>query len=527
MPEGPPSPPSPARTEARARLEAGLLVVAALAAVASVVTRAAMGVFNHDVGWTLEAAGRLLDGGSIPRHVFDNNPPLIYWLSVPVVGLARALGVPPLVAWDAVTLALCAGVAFALYRLLTGAGTWRRAPAMAATGAALTALLVLPQASFGQRDHLVAALLVPYVTAVGLTATGRSPAPRARAALAFAAAVAIALKPFYALVWLLAEAWLAASPAGPRHGLRGALARRDNQIIAAAGALYVAAVLVFTPGWLEAAQVAASLYGAYAEGVPWPNAAAAALALAGTLALVVRQPPAVAPLARALLLAALAGYAVVHVQGMGFSYHFIPAGVLTALLLAILLLGIDGPTWDALLRVPASMRPALLLVVAAALGAVSAAGYAARPAQATAAARLAQLFRAEAPGEAVFVMSSSVPPAYPAINLAGVRSASRFSCLWPAPGLYADAPADARPFPYRPLADRGPTERAFVDAVVADLTRDRPRLILNHRAPHKQGFGATRFDYLDYFLTDPRFEALFRAYEPRPAVGTFDVYRRR
>jgi hypothetical protein len=46
---------------------------------------------NHDAGWYLYASGAILDGAKIYRDLIDINPPLIFWLNIPPVWLARLL----------------------------------------------------------------------------------------------------------------------------------------------------------------------------------------------------------------------------------------------------------------------------------------------------------------------------------------------------------------------------------------------------------------------------------------------------
>jgi len=46
---------------------------------------------NHDSGWYLYAAGAFMDGAKIYRDLIDINPPLIFWLNIPPVWLARLL----------------------------------------------------------------------------------------------------------------------------------------------------------------------------------------------------------------------------------------------------------------------------------------------------------------------------------------------------------------------------------------------------------------------------------------------------
>jgi hypothetical protein len=72
----------------------------------------------------------------------------------------------------------------------------------------------------------------------------------------------------------------------------------------------------------------------------------------------------------------------------------------------------------------------------------------------------------------------------------------------------------------------GPIERYALDAVVEDMESLPPELIIVDRSAIKQGFGISSFDFLSYFLQDPRFSALFEDYWKLFDIGDFRVYKR-
>ena len=47
------------------------------------------------------------------------------------------------------------------------------------------------------------------------------------------------------------------------------------------------------------------------------------------------------------------------------------------------------------------------------------------------------------------------------------------------------------------------------------------------RSPDKQAFRHSDFDFLSYFLRDPRFARIFKAYDDLGSVGPYRVYKRR
>ena len=91
---------------ALALLLVGLTVAAQLTALAT-----------PDTGFLLYAAGRMLDGAHLYRDIVEINPPLILWLNLPVVWVARRLHVSDLhlyVLATAIAVAALASTAYAL-----------------------------------------------------------------------------------------------------------------------------------------------------------------------------------------------------------------------------------------------------------------------------------------------------------------------------------------------------------------------------------------------------------------------------
>jgi hypothetical protein len=71
-----------------------------------------------------------------------------------------------------------------------------------------------------------------------------------------------------------------------------------------------------------------------------------------------------------------------------------------------------------------------------------------------------------------------------------------------------------------------PLERWFVDAVVEDLERASPTMILALRpGPDRPPYGLRRLDFIEYFLRDRRFARLFRRYTFERQVGQYWIFR--
>ena len=78
----------------------------------------------------------------------------------------------------------------------------------------LLAFVLFPLAGqdFGEREHLVLALVIPYLLLAAMRSVGRDVTRRQAAGLGLLAGLAFALKPHFLLVWLLVEGYLARHP---------------------------------------------------------------------------------------------------------------------------------------------------------------------------------------------------------------------------------------------------------------------------------------------------------------------------
>lgn len=487
--------------------------------------------FNHDVAWILYASGRLMDGARLYIDVVDNNPPLVFWLSAIPVAASRLFGATDALAYNIFVLCIAALSIWTCDAVLKRA--WKPAtkgyrPAVASLLA--TAFLALPGYEVGQRDHLMCMLVMPYIFAsAGRMASDVELPRRILLPIGVCSAIGFMLKPFFLLLWVVFEAHLFFSKPGKR-----AWKRLDNLIIVALLAALGAITLVFASEYLRIARMAVDVYGAYSEmsGFLTTSPVLIAAPLAASLLYFLFRPfPRTSELCLCLLIAMVVFLLTAVAQFKGFAYHFVPALTASAALGGLALLGFVeklGESGKIAAAAGPAARGALILLITLLVGQRLA--YAAdrtvwrdrEPARQS----FIDAVTAQAGGKTVVVFSTDLRPAFPAVNLAGARWASRFSCYWLIPGLYSPEERATVPFPYRDPAQMGDTERYFIDSAIEDMTRWPPDLIVVDRRPVKQAMGLTAFDFLVYFMRDTRFAKMFEAYREVGALGPFVFYRR-
>ena len=473
---------------------------------------------NHDVAGLLLFTERWLAGDRLYLDLVDVNPPLVFILSALPVGLARLSGIP-------------LGVAFMLslfgFVALCAAMAWRRLP-RPLSGAQLPMLAALaPVAVFGygagmagQREQLLVMACLPWLLDAAARADAAIGARRSLPA-ALLAALFLCLKPHFAAIALLVELWLLL-----RRG-RAALADPVPWAMAATFALYGVGVLLLFPAYpRQVLPLVLEVYTAFGD-TTWQDVlfgrdfAAALLVLAASVPFAL---PSRAPVARVLALAAIGAVFGAVAQAKGWPYHRLPAEVLI-----LLLAGWLGAAWlDGLGAVAAAAAPrfALAALVGAnayALGTREAPwrawSYPAGPV-----AELARVLHLQAPGGFVLGLTSGVDPVYPALFQAGAFQAMRYMTLWPLQVAYEKCPADGSRF--RPPERMRRVERQVFEQVSEDFVRRRPAVVLLDRSADIEPCGE-EFDYLLYFLQDPRFAEEFAHYAKLGVIDRFTIFTRR
>ena len=492
------------------RLAAGLLGAVLVATVA--LRSVAPETMNHDVGWILDVAGRILDGASYPSDWVDVNPPGAFWLHVAPVALARAVGAPPFLVFGLLVLAAAFAAVAASVRL--GAPHWAplRGECGWLTGAVLAAVLTLgPGYAYGQREHLFSIAALPYLTAAAIRLERGDLSRRAGLAIGIAAGVGFAIKPFFLLAWLAVEGLLLW-----RVG-RAAARRPESVALISVLAAYAVALLVFAPEYLEVITEAATLgldrYDMPVSWLVWNRAVGVGIAAACAFAL--WRPPERA-LHGVLLTAAAALWAGAVAQRRGWDYHFLPLELVASCSLVLLAMSVLVSSRPAESVWRARTLAVCWLAVLAWSAAAIAIPFVRNPSpRAAFLARLAEVVREGSAGRPVLALSTSVWPTYPVLNASAVASTSRYSCLWQLPAFEfaASRPREA--------------EARFLDDFFEDLSHRPPALILVDRSRFKQGFGSREFDLLAYFGRDPRMAPVLAEFEIWGEVSPYLLLRRR
>ena len=504
---------------------------AVFAMVAAAVAPELMRSAPPDVAFLLYAAGRVLDGARLYHDVVEINPPLIIWLNLPIELAARALHVSDVLVYRLSAAAVVGGLFRLCYHLVRS----YVAPDNARFGRYLLLLLcfaLFPLAAedFGQREHFVLALLAPYLLLAAARLGGRRVSVRDAAWVGVLAGIGIALKPHFAVTWLVLELILRLRAGGDRAAV-------TSELLGVLGFVtgYAVAVVLVTPEYVALAVELGPAYTRYLR-EPLTSliffAPAAPLVLFALLALVVLRRYASEPRLWGLFGAAAAScYIGGLLQDKGFRYHFYPSLGFAFVLLGLIALDAPNAAERVSERLYARVSRVLsativLVVLGGALFDLSGGGRERRQREADTAA-LAAFVRAHADGKPVAVLSYNIAWVFPLVTEAGVPLASRFPHLWPLAEAYRDSAAAPRPLTYRAPADMQPPERFLWDAMRQDLLDAQPALILVLRpARDVPRNGLRRLHYIQYFGRDSALGTLFRQYELLARKGEYEIYQR-
>jgi hypothetical protein len=482
-----------------------------------------------DTGWLLYAAGEMLDGAKLYVDLIEVNPPLIVWLNAIPVVVARMTSSSPILVYRLLVLTLV------LVSVAVSSGLIRRGMADQPVEQRrflvlllLFGMLTLAREDFGEREHLFLALATPYVL-LGWLRAESVPVSRAEAiTLGVAAGLGIGLKPYFVLLWLALQAYLWAA-------MRPRRLTPESMAVVGVGVVYLVTVALWAPEYRQIVGLMAGPYYEFLSNTLLFTAVlgdGAVIPLAAGLTFVALRHLSRHPrLWAALMVSVVALYGSAVLQHKGWRYHFYPSMALGIVLLGLVAVDRRRPVTTRTERAYSVLAAAMVAgvglwtAVACVLQAVSplAPRYDADPDVG----RLIPLVRDRAAGGSVMVLSWSIASTYPLVNYSGVRSASRFNSLWILGAVYRNQTMDAAPIRYRERAGMSPLETYLDDAVVEDLGRERPRLIVALRpAPDRPEWKLRRLNFIAYFLRDPRFARLFSRYRFVGEVGEYWLFER-
>jgi hypothetical protein len=467
---------------------------------------------NHDVAWVLYSSQWLLEGKQFGRDIIESNPPFAWWFSAIPQAVTHATGASSILTFRAfVTLMIFASLAASDVILrASGTKTASRFLFLSVSAYVFTAGV---HRDFGQREFLTVLLILPYLLAAARRMRGQEIAGAAAVVIGLAAGFGIAFKPYFLAVPALVEIALI----WRLRSLRTIYRPEAVGALTSAG-LCLIGLLLFARPWLtDVLPDISKIYWAYDS-----SALALVVHFSAPFGLLVLGIYFVRRLgwpeeAGNLLLAA-AGFAVAALaQAKVYSYHIYPVTACTLLALALC-----APRM-------ASARSVGLAVLGVALGLNIGSSFANLYARSTYGrvgskiGHVVAFVKANVPRGGSFLAISTHPfPGFPTAIYADRRWSSLSNSTIFLPAVVRMRTRVASPDP----ALLAFAQNKARDATMRDIEQ-KPDLVLVDVGKIRHAIGRIPFDFLGFYLEDPKFRQLWSHYEKMPdAPPGYAAYRR-
>jgi hypothetical protein len=489
---------------------------------------------GHDQMWLLYCARQVLRGTELyGPELMESNPPLIVWISLLPAWLGEHAGLAASFFLKLLVLLVAAGSAWWAQALLQRVRKLNRAQTLWLLFSFVVLFGTATARDFGQRDHLLALLCLPYVASVAVRLLGGRIPWFEAVALGLAAGIGLCLKPHQGLLFLAMELLLIFRAKNLRSVLRP-----EVFLIPLCGAAYLAGVVYFTPRYIAVLlPLLRDCYWAIGHRT-LPQLAGDAIELhilalaAFVLWLRAGKDTPHRTIATVFLLAGVASTLAYYAQGTGWYYQQLPAIGFFGLALAFLLMD-RVATWKLSLSQFAVAGSSALVVLALALT-THFMGY---PFTAERALPISDpdpaLLSGLPAGTPIYIMTTDLDTTIPPVMKWNLTWASRMPHMWMLPAVLRGerhAPQDRVP---TRLTSQRVTELDRIQHILVadDLDLWQPRIVLVERcydpAMHCQVLEDLHPNLLAWFSTDAHFRDAFSAYVPAGSRGRFDVYERR
>lgn len=484
-----------------------------------------------DVSWLLHAADSMLHGGHYNIDFFETNPPLILYLNMLPVFVSNHFHSSLITDFRIYIFTIAILIIMASNYLLKKIFSQTDAHIRYCLVIAITfSLLLLPVAEFGQREHIMAILTLPYLLIIVLRAMHRPIQWQIATFFGVLAGIGFALKPYFLITPLLIELYLLTTHKTFRAKISSCW-RAENIAIGIVLIAYVVSIWLFTPEYIH--QTLPIVVDFYFSGLPIPLWQMIFLPpFVGWLLLVCcyaigKEQQAHEEFDRIFFIAATGFLLCFIMQRAPWYYHWLPSLILTTILLVKFIannyyrIAKNPTTWEQACRIAQTIIACVILV-----------GFSGYMFASQAAKRVSSVYAATdylnkaiaivqqySRGGSIYFLYSFDSGAYPLVDYAHTTSASRF------PGLiFLTGLAKYSNFSTNPRATQ---EKQFLlKAAVDDFYLHHPTLVFVDSAAWAGYYDNKPFDYLHYFAQVPRFSAAFKCYHYLTQCNNFKVYQK-
>lgn len=460
-------------------------------------------LLNHDVSWCMHAAERMLAGGTYVQDFFDINPPLSLYLYAPPVLLSHFSSWHFALTLQIYVFTLSAGSLFICSELISSLFSESRLLGQCFLIVLAFIFLIFPLHDFGQREHLLLILIMPYLLATLAYLRGLILPTGLMIAIGLAASMGFGLKPYFLISFFLVEAYLLSQKPN-----RHTLLRPDLLTLVLALSAYILSLWIFHTNYIYIIVPLAMKY--YYAGFHDPWSALClhpVIFLFGFLSILVLFEKTHRKECMVLFWVTLGLLAAYLLQRTVWTYHFFPP-LCTSMLLSVLLLNriFAQPQGHLSQNVFGIFLAGLLFSFP--LGYL---GYYLKtdlfykktylP--------LISFMQDIAGGHSVSILSTRIHNTFPAVDYAHVQFVSRFPHFSMLPGMIRQV----RPYVNSPCPPQLKRDQdQFINLVTNDLIDKKPEFIFVDVQRYNAYLETIYFDYLAYLNQNPHFQRVWKHY---------------
>lgn len=463
---------------------------------------------NSDILWLCEALSRYFGGLRLSEAAYETNPPLSLLIYTLPVLAESILHIPLHYAVFAQSCILVGVSALAVFQIISAWNLLHRNEIFIITAAYILANTLGASLYFGERDHLIGIVLLPFVL-MQLTITYGLPQAKGwKWPVLIFGALFILLKPHHGLLPTL----LLLHRVILKRKILPVFKDADFLSLAALTSLYIASVIVFFPDYTSIILPdAINLYTTMGE---WKNVRLATLFLSMACALIAAAlyflsgGATTKNLSFFMILASLISIIPYDVQGLGFYYHLMPAVSFFACAAAMaLFLWIKSQAKENMAVILAAVFMVTLSYLYAPLniGYPKHGDYADLP--------VTKILEKECPHNrpcSFFMFNNNMGIVHETAYYTGIHHASRFPSLWFMPEIIKGKQGHL---------SKEETERYYTkysNMIAEDLSSGKPDVVLIW----KSDASFLKTDFVEYFSHNQNFKLAWKHYKK---IGSTEI----
>lgn len=490
-------------------------------------------LLSWDISWFLSITQKFLAGGNYVTAFMDMNPPISIYAQIPTVLLSNSTGMNIVLTTRILTFTLSIISFLTCTTLINRLFTKKERLLRTALLIAISiCFFLLPTYEFGQREHLFLLLTMPYFLQITYFAENKNTPWHLSTWVGLLAGIGFLMNIEYIVLFLVLELYLML-----KHKKLSSILRIDSLLILLILAGYIASTLLFTPAYFNIILPLVTFLYYKTFNNTWQVLLLNPV-LISWLAVLILFPLHIKsmkhrPLAIILLILTTGCMIQFMLTQKIWYYHMLPT-LAFSLLLLILYVTNDlfnlrystqvnmNNEWKLLTKTVIVFALLVLLPIKAIFTYTRAAlAYSNTPSNEIN--QLISYTKTHAEGKTIYVFSTAMAPGTTLIDCANITLGSRFPDHWMLPGIIKLSKETLSTKNKEKLKR---AKQLLFNIVIKDFQKNKPNYVFVDTAQHKDYFGNTPFNYIQYFSQNSRFKKLWKHYHQVNQIGNFEIYHR-